>query len=78
MLKTLVGKTLGEIGARLETSANKLFAKLAQPTGLFASSAGNAIQLLRDHRHKTTVISKFRNKVYEARLKFVNCYILGV
>jgi hypothetical protein len=78
MLKTLAGKTLGEIGARLETSANKLLAQLAQPTGLFVSSSENAIQLLHGHQHKTTVICKFRNKVYAARLKFVNCYILGV
>jgi len=56
MLKTLAGKTLGEIGARLETSANKLLAQLAQPKGLFTSSAGTAIQLLHDHQHKTTVI----------------------
>jgi hypothetical protein len=78
MLKTLAGKKLDEIGARLETSANKLLAQLAQPTGLFASSAGNAIHLLHDHQHKTAVVCEFRNKVYEARLKFVNCYIPGV
>ena len=78
MLKTLAGKTLGEIDARLETSANKFLAQLAQPTGLFTSSAVNAIQLLHDHQHKANVICKFRNRVYEARLKFVNYYILGV
>jgi hypothetical protein len=32
MLKTLAGKTLGEIGARLKTSANKLLVQLAQPS----------------------------------------------
>jgi len=78
MLKALAGKTLGQIGARLETSANKLLAQLAQPTDLFASSAGYALQLLHDHQHKTTLVCKFRNKDYEVRLKFVNCYILGV
>jgi len=41
--KALAGKTLGEIGARLETSVNKLLAQLAQPTGLFPSSAGYAL-----------------------------------
>ena len=56
MLKTLAGKKLDEIGARLETSVNKLLSQLAQPTGLFASSAGNAIHLLHDHQHKTAVV----------------------
>jgi len=56
MLKTLAGKTLGEIGARFETSANKFLAQLAQPTGLFASSARYALWLLHDHQHKTSVV----------------------